>query len=1410
MRAEPRTRHRCAGAPRGKPGRSVWVLLAAVLALPGLARAQTNPVFLNDSTLAADVLAGLPGLLASDNTGEAVRLLQRLLDQEADRLVATAGDPDLLESVRARVHRVLLGDPKLLERYRTVETETAARLLAEGDAAGVERARLLTAPGFDAALRVAADHLSAARFESARLTLEQLDSHPDRTDTARSAQAASLWRRIEAYLDRPEVALAAERWAGAAGLAHPAPEPVPWPDSLRVSVASPLVSAPGFDLDELVDTPLCSVELREGEVVLVEDEPLSRRARPIVEFPYLFPLVSGDTVFATDGLWIGAWDRFTLTPRWRTKPRGADNERETLEELYAAAAYRQNRSRDIEEATTLALHGRLLLGATGLVADGGREGDPRLHALDAVTGRILWSTYIDEIDPQLDESSTRGPAVFEGDLAVVAVRKISQSRRFASAFLVGIDLADGSARWVRLAGSAGWLSYGGRGQWTDWPTVHRGVVYRVDELGVICAVEAGSGRYRWVLRLPGVESRLPSPRLPWAASQVVIDGDTLLALAPDRRELLRIDQATGRILARRDTQPLGLPGYIFPHGDRLIGVAPARITTLPIAQAESAPAMVSALVPDPGILGRVVAAGDSLLLPLASGLGVVDLATLEAERGVTLSAPGNLIPLGQQLLTADNQRLHSYLVWNDAAAVLQARLDADPADAAIAITYAELAQRSGHAEAMLAPIDAALGAMAADPLVPTVAPSQDRLFRLLLGALRGALQPDAGPLPPTELLDGMAERLGMVAASPDQRAAHRLMSSQLDEQLGRFGDAVAECQAILADPLLAGATWERDASSVRAEIDALSRLDRLLARGGGAVYAPFEAAADAALAQLRAEQATADRFESLARTHPRASAALEAWLAAADLHAARGDALAHDRALDRGLRCALATRDAGLTPDPAIVGELLGHRLTALLEANRLDTAADLLGVSQTDWPGVGLTNAGTPLERDALSAALQARAEARNQRPRLGDLPLGRASEVDGWVLMRALDRRGAQASRPGVMLLSVGRVGLWRFDGDSLTPAWTISTRAKPALLRFDPDRVLLLEPDEQGGTLLALDPADGRELWRTARLGEALARAAGPAAVAGQERFDTPLDGEVAAGDLLLAIDETTIALVSRSGRVAGIDLATGRVAWARRSECQQVNDAAAGDGVLALGGTAAAETGDAAGEPIVCVLDLASGEEISRYTPALGPATGKVRWLHLAPGSRRVIVGLSRGIVGLALPEATPDWTLADLAVEQSTGAWTTPRRVFVQTSMRELALLDSETGELLDGRLETAGCLALDEPIDGVAADQRLVLLGPAGCAMLDAATGELLAADAIDPIAGMVQPALGQERLALMEREPVPGQQGLYRLHILDAATGRALSTTTLALTDRPRRVALLDGAVLITAGDSTVVLPTE
>lgn len=1434
MPPEPRTSHAVPYPPGPRTRRrtaaraTLLLCLCAILAGTRSSHAQDNPVFLDSSTLAADVFAGLPGLLASGNTGEAVRLLQRLLDEDTGRLIVSDTDPNLFEPVRERVHHVLLNNPDLLKRYRAAETDDAALTLADRRADLVERTRLLTGPGFQAALQVAAEHLGAGRFESARLTLAQLDTHPDRADRALAAQAADLWTRLAAYIPREEVLEAARRWTKAAGNSFDTPEPTPWPASLRTPVWTPQHPTEPFSLTDLVSSPLCSAPLRADTAAEDDDAVLTRRGRPSPEFPYLYPTVSGDTVYTNDGLWIAAWDRFTLTPKWRTKPRGADYEREELESMYASAPYRRNSSRDAEEPNTLAVSGRLLLAATGIVTNGTRTGDPRLHALDARTGRVIWSTYIDELDPQLEESSTRGPALIEGDTAIVAVRKISQARRFASAFLVGIDLADGSLRWIRLCGSAGWLAYGGRGQWSDWPTLDRGVVYRADELGVICAVQAGSGRFCWVRQLPGVESRMPTSRLPWASSQPVIDGETLLTLSPDRSELLRLDLKTGAILGRRTTRDFGSeqhrPGYIFAHNGRLVAVSPTSLASVSIENAIDGHLRLSKHIPAPGIMGRVVAGGDALLVPVLTGVAVLDFQSFEPVAGIPLDAPGNVLPLRTQLLTIDNQQLHSYLVWEDAAAVLADRLDADPADADTAITFAELAARAKRFESVLEPVDRALTAMAIDPLSPTLRPAQKRLFTLLLGILREGesdhaddthSDPDAEPVAtsvPPEVLQGVAARMEAVAVEPAERATQLLMRAALRDRLGNHEQAAADCQTVLADPDLAGAAWSRGASSVRAELHALVMLDRLLDTNGPELYAPFAQQARLAIASLDPERTTAAAYEALARAYPRSQTAPAAWLAAANLHTAEGRSLAADHAYARGIEAVEACRAVGVPFESSSIAELLGGRLLGLVNANRLDTATSLLHRIESRWPGIEPTANNEPVDRKAVATLLRSRYHARNTRAAIGDAVTTAATELPGWVLMRSLDRRDAFTKHPGVMMLTENKVGLWTLaeGGTSIEPAWTTPFATKPALLRYETDRVLLFEPDEQGGTVRALDPADGHELWKADHLGEALATARGPAGGA-QDRFEAPLDGRVNPGDLLLAIDETSVAIVSRSGRVVSVDLASGHTAWARRTVCQRVNDCTAGDGVLVLAGTSTPPNNDSAGEPIILTLDLASGEEISRFSPGQEHAGSDVRWVHVAPGTGRAVVGFARGIVALSLPEAIPQWSLTDIAVEQTAGAWSIADRLFVQTTMRELVLIDPQTGTLIDDRLDTAGCMEPGEPIDAVENNNTLVLLSPAGFAEINPATGDLLAADAITPLAGgMVQPTIAQDRIVIVERDPLPGAPGIYRLHLLDATTGRALTTQTLALRDRPRRLGLLDGVILLTTGDSTVVLPTK
>ncbi|MEM8758491.1 MAG: hypothetical protein AAGF47_12015, partial [Planctomycetota bacterium] len=168
-----------------------WSVATVPLAAP-LAAGQpviVNPVYVDDSPSAGQVFRELPGLIDRGNAAEVVRALQRLLETEPDRLVPDADDPDLFRSVRTAAHRALLDRPELLERYRSVTEPVARAALDRGETETVERAMLLTAAGFDAALAVAEDRFRRGDFAAAILALEQLNEHPDRAGP-RSRRAA--------------------------------------------------------------------------------------------------------------------------------------------------------------------------------------------------------------------------------------------------------------------------------------------------------------------------------------------------------------------------------------------------------------------------------------------------------------------------------------------------------------------------------------------------------------------------------------------------------------------------------------------------------------------------------------------------------------------------------------------------------------------------------------------------------------------------------------------------------------------------------------------------------------------------------------------------------------------------------------------------------------------------------------------------------------------------------------------------------------------------------------------------------------------------------------------------------------------------------------------------------------------
>lgn len=1387
-----------------------------------------NPVFVDDSTLATDILSGLPGLIESDNMAEAVRLLQELLDTQAQRLVADPNEPNLYTSVRSRVHRQLLGQARLLDRYRTIQTPIAQSLLQAGQTEQVARSYFLTKPGFEASLSLAGQDIAQARFASARLILAELEAHPESASQKLAGQALSLTAQLARYLNTTQTNELLARWASRAALPVPEITPIAWPKALVEPVFSPLSTGGEIDLDALVSMPMRTVELRPKLALEApERQPISRRStRDVVDYPYLFPVVVGDTIYTTDGLWVCAWDRFTLAKRWAVKPRGADLERKTLEEIYAAKIYRQRQSHDVEEATILGVSGRVLIVATGIVADGNRHGDPRVHALDRQTGRVLWSVYIDELAPELDESSSRGPALFEGDTVILTVRKTPQTKRFASVYLISLDLADGSLRWLRLAGSAGWLAYSGRGQWSDWSVLDEGVVYRVDELGVIAACKAGTGEPLWVRRAAGVESRMPMPRLPWAVSLPVIAGDRLLVLSPDRRDLLVIDKHTGKLLATRNADLLGKPMYMFAMGDQLVLVGKTRLATVLLTAPATAPVVLFPAVAEPGIIGRVVRAGTHLLMPTVRGLVAIDPADPSWSKTLALDARGNLLTLDNQLLVLGNDTLSSFLLWDQAARVLGDRLKANPDDVQTAVTFAELAYRANQPREALKPIDLAIAAINRDKQgSPAMAAHRQHLYELLIDMLNAALR-DPSLKRSAAALDALSDRLEHIAVLPAQQAGYLLMHAQVSLASNRVDNAVADFQAILADDAKAGALWNQNGSQsdiqLRAGIEALSRLDWILTAYGSNVYEPVDRQASERLKALQsgkndpADQTSsvADRFAALAMHFPRAHSTPMAWFEAARAYDAHANRLARDRALARGLESARRNHDLGIETPHEAISQLAGWSIASLMATGRLQSAWRVLTQVQNTWPDVALVSDAGPMDATQIHNLLLNATAGAHALPDLGTHPLPTVISLDGWALMRSLDRHSQYTTHTGQLLISADALGMWSVDQTTHLPhlLWKRDFAEKPVLIEHARDKVLLLETDDLGGHFVLLDAPTGNELWHSPSIGQTLAVAAGKATVVGPGRFRSPVDGSVDANDLLIALDEAEIVVMNRAGRAAAFDRLTGHAVWSIRTPTQAIHDIDADDGVLVYIGTSAPASKDQAGEPIVGMIDLANGELLSQFA-ARGST---VRWVNIVPNLHRAIVGLGSGIVALSIPNALPDWTMHDELLQETSGSWVVGDRLFVLTPANELGLIDASNGLMLVSQLESRGRLDRGGPIDLIEMnaqptssnpEQRVALLGPAGLAIFDPHDGTLMGVDAVEPFDRLVQPIDTHNSFVLFETSSQPGQPGVYRMTLVEKTSGRATEQLALMLDEPPRRAAAVDGAIFITFGDRTAVV---
>ncbi|MCL4221470.1 MAG: PQQ-binding-like beta-propeller repeat protein [Phycisphaerales bacterium] len=1372
----------------------ILLLLVAGTAF-GQMETPENPVYVDDSPAARDMLLRVNELMAQGSRREAVRGLQDILNEHAHRVLPSPNDENLFVPVRRVVFDRIVGDAGLLADFREMSEPEARRLLEAGRLEDVVRTRLLTASGFEAALRLAQLHLESARFEAALRTLSELEGHPD--FASRRIEASALAGLVARYVEHEGAARLLERWG------VPAP-PDQWPTPAGLFISSVDADQPGKDanLAGIVPRPLASATLSPVQAPLGEPENetvmLQRQLAASNDvFSWTLPSAAADMVYTNDGDNITAWDRFTLRPVWRVERREpvSDN-------LFEQRDIRRRQSRRIEDSCEVTLTPDHVIAITGLAVGGVRQGDGRVHCIDRRTGEVRWSVDVPSIDAQLAESSLRGPAEVVEGTVIVAARKSARERRIVGVYLVGLDLADGSLRWVRLIGSAGALPFQTAARFPERMTARHGVVYRADEIGIIAAVRADDGSPLWVRRYPSFRMYDNEVRPPWTSSGPVVHADSVVAVSPNRQQVVRIDAESGAERGRMEADRLARPSYLLKSAQRLVGVADGRLAWMDLDEFPNGIVRFS----DPmsatgGIVGRVAIAGERVMAPLANSIALVDMNTGE-ERDAAIDESGNALALDGQLLIVDNDELHSYMVWEVASELLAERVRGDPDNPAPAATLAELAYRAGRFDHIVSSVDAALRAIDRNPAAHGA--TRATLFEAVLlmvdpiDSTRGAAPPRISSL---ETLAALVERLGALADRPEHMVAHRLVEARVCEAGGQSARAVESLQIILADPVLGSSFWRGGDLTIRADLEATRRLRELLARKGWAAYAAFEREARAQM-DLLAASAGPGEFESLAGRYPYSTLAPLFYLRAAE----RSDVQGRLRLLDRGLRASFEVRSVGGSVDPAVTAELAGCLLAALVDAGRVGEARQLVDLLGPTYSVRTPTRGAIEVDVAALLAD-SVRTTPAPRRPVIGTTLTAQPAPAleQGRVARPAME--SSRPSPPDQVLLVSSSTQILRLmaldAAGTLVERWRVTAPFEPILLEHDADALLIAWLDPLGLLIERLDTRDGRSLWKhrpfdTAPADEPANRAA---LLSG---FVSPLEGRVFSDQVLVTTDERLVVATLRTGAIVTLDRTNGSVVWSGQSDVGRVFDVALKSGRLVVAGASARE-GNTWRSAVVS-LDARSGRVSSR----LDEPPGTVRWVRLTEEGL-MIAGLDQGLVCVDVEQSRVRWMLGEDPTVASLDAWVFGDRLFLLDQQRELWRIDIPSGRLERPPLETRGRLVDHVGIRTAELEGQIIFASGSGL-LTFSPQGALVGVDVFDSIGALVSSEPGTSVIAMLDTAPAPGPDRLssYHLHLLDVRSARLLVSYPIRLPATPESITLLDHLVLVSAGEVTMVLRAD
>ena len=1392
--------------------------LVAASASSHVARAQipSIPVFVDDSARAVDAMFRAGELTAIGNLTEAAKVYQSLLEEEGERLVATPADPDLFVSVRSRVMAAIAGAPTLLVRYRLLEQDAAQLQLDAGEIERVERTRLLTPAGYEAALRLTQQAIEAAQFGAASLMLAQLDAHPDRQGESGRGALAML-RLLASYSAgspaHDEILARLARWEGER--ATNAPQQRERPEA--ISATRVLDELPDAALSGILERPLWSDAIGD-RLPLTPSTTLQKQQMNVPDdarWLFILPTVVGENVYVNDFQTLTAWNRFTLSQKWRVRFESADPRTYTI-----------GPQGGIREMAQVACDGRSAIALMGLAIENSDSISRQLVCIDARTGATRWTRRLSDLRvPDTQSALLTGPAVLDQDVAIVLIRKEDPGRRVDGLVAVGIDAARGERLWHRTLGSTGSLAYGLPPGVTDTPLVRNGVMYAVSYLGFVAAVETVSGRTRWIRRLPAGPATSAHPDEPWSSNTPVLADGALYLVHPSRQQVLKLSASTGEVIATIASSRLDTPGYLIRAGDSLLGVAEHSIVAVSLEEfGPDAPTRRIAQITGSSIRGRVVSSGGRALVPVADGLKAFDPTSpdMTPVQSLPLAYPGTALPVESQLLVVDDRRIHTYLLWETADKMLREQIASNPKNASPAITHAELAYRAGRPEVILEAVDRALAAIESDPLGEGNAQNQSRLFKSLFEMIEPPQLSQDAELLDLALRGELIDRLERSASSFAETLSYLLVKGSFLDASGQPARAVEAYQSVLDSPQLSSAMFSQGETIVSGQFEATRRLRRVVGVHGAALYDAYQADASRLLSEAAADL-DPQNFERIARRYPVSRAAVTAWIEAARRYETAGRPKLAGQALREGFDAAVH----GLEKDDPLCGELAGRLVKHLTTIGLLHEARSTLRSHRLASPGLAFTIDGQTQDDQAMLADIESRLRAAMRRPEIGR-DLVQTRQLLGWAVLEPLTAEAPARPRDRLLMISdQDEIALWAAKpGTTLTKLWG-GVRNEIYVAPTSAGILTAAEIGQGEGadySFIMRHADTGEVLWRSRPFREHLPRTrleelldAEPNAMA--PRIDTPLDiGEIVTR-IVIAIDQSTLVAIDRIGRAVGFDLTSGTVLWKHEGLVPRLHSVALDAGTLLVGGAVGPIdfenrfTDRHAADPmpaLAVVLDARSGVEVTRWTHE----SARVRWVRLSTEGLPIL-GLSTGVIALDPHRGTPVWNAGLKELRGSLAGWTVPGQVIVRDELDRLWSIASASGNVEPERIDTKGRMSQgfsDVTIQTI--EDAVALITRLGIVMLG---GDLkpVGADANEH-SEIIDHASIADRFAVTlapaEEDPDPGLRR-HTLHVLELPSLKIVSRAHLLLPINTEigPCELIDGHLLITTGAVVTVaeLPT-